>query len=373
MTLTHVSPCYYDFDFGVITQNSVRSLGGIMSFVGYLTRIALSALALGAVVGPTPAQAGPTFDNVRRNGHVRCGVSIGVAHMSMPDSAGRWTGFDADICRAVAVAVFGDPEKVRFVPTTAQSRFTALQSGEVDLLSRTTALTLARDSTMGLTQTVVHFYTGQGLLVHRRTGVTRAAELNGATVCTTQGSVNERTLEDWARAKGLRMTQIAFDTPSNVLAAFLAGRCDAITNDMINLAANRIGAPDPASLVLLPEVVFKEMHGVLVRNGDAEWAALTRWTVFALIQAEEFGLTRANVEETRRTTADPQVQRFLGRNDNIGAGFGLQADWAYNIVRQLGNYGEVYDRTAGSGGLGIDRGPNRLWNDGGLLMSWLWQ
>jgi len=169
------------------------------------------------------------------------------------------------------------------------------------------------------------------------------------------------------------MAQIAFDTPANVLAAFLAGRCDAITNDMINLAANRIGAPDPSSLVLLPDVVFKEMHGVLVRNGDPEWAALTRWTVFALIQAEEFGLTRANVEEAQRTSADPQVQRFLGRTDNIGAGFGLQGDWAYNVVRHVGNYGEIYERTAGPGGLGIERGPNRLWNQGGLLMSWLWQ
>ncbi|WP_426954696.1 transporter substrate-binding domain-containing protein [Muricoccus radiodurans] len=335
--------------------------------------LSLAGTALASLLAVQQAGAGPILDAVRRNGAVRCGVSTGVAHMSIPDAAGRWTGFDTEICRAVAIAVFGDPERARFVPTTAQSRFTALQSGEVDMLSRTTALTLARDSTMGLTQTVAHFYTGQGLLVQRRTGVSRATELNDATVCTTQGSTNERTLEDWARTNRVRMTQIAFDTQPNVLAAFMAGRCDAITNDMINLAANRLAAPDPNALVLLPDLIFKEMHGVLVRNGDAEWAALTRWAVFALIQAEEFGLTRANVEEMRRTSADPQIQRFLGRSDNIGVGFGLQADWAYNIIRHLGNYGEVYERTAGSGGLGMDRGPNRLWNQGGLLMSWLWQ
>jgi len=262
---------------------------------------------------------------------------------------------------------------VRFVPTTAQSRFTALQSGEVDLLSRTTALTLARDSTMGLTQTVAHFFTGQGLLVRRQAGVERATQLNGASVCTTQGSVNERTLQDWARTNRIEVRTIAFDTAPSVLAAFLSGRCDAITNDMINLAANRLAAPDPGALVLLPDVIFKEMHGVLVRNGDAEWATLTRWVVFALLQAEEFGITRANAEEVRRTNPDPNVQRFLGRIDNIGVGFGLGADWAFQVIRTVGNYGEIYERTAGREGLGIDRGPNRLWSQGGLLMSWLWQ
>jgi general L-amino acid transport system substrate-binding protein len=333
----------------------------------------LVAAAAALLLSAAPALAGATLDGVRRNGYVRCGVSGGIAHMSMPDSAGRWQGFDAEMCRAVAAAVFGDPEKVRFIPTTAQSRFTALQSGEVDMLTRTTALSISRDSTMGLTQTVAHFFTGQGILVHRRTGATKATDLNGATICGTTGSIIERNLEDFARANNIRFRTISFDTQPAVLEAFLADRCDAISNDMINLSANRLAAPDPNSLVLLPDLIQKEMHGILVRNGDAEWAALTRWTVFALIQAEEFGITRANIEETRRTATDPAVRRFLGLVENVGTGFGVSASFAYDIVRAIGNYGELYERTAGSGGLGMERGSNRIWTQGGLLISWLWQ
>lgn len=333
----------------------------------------LFAAAAALLLTAAPAFAGPTLDAVRRNGHVRCGVSVGIAHMSLADSSGRWQGFDAEMCRAVATAVFGDAEKVRFVPTTAQTRFTALQSGEVDMLSRTTALSLSRDSTLGLTQTVAHFYTGQGVLVHRRTGVTGVAQMDGATICGTQGSINERNLEDWGRTRNVRFRLISFDTPQAVLAAFSANRCDGITNDMINLSANRLASPDPSALVLLPDLIQKEMHGILVRNGDAEWAALTRWAVFAMIQAEEFGLTRANVEEQRRTATDPQVRRFLGLTDNVGVGFGVSATFAYDIIRQVGNYGEMFDRTAGPGGLGMERGYNRLWTQGGLLISWLWQ
>lgn len=331
------------------------------------------AAAAALLLSAAPALAGPTLDGIRRNGHVRCGVSAGVAHMSMPDSNGRWQGFDAEICRAVAAAVFGDPEKVRFVSTTAQNRFTALQSGEVDMLTRTTALTIARDSTMGLTQTVAHFYTGQGILVHRRTGATKATDLNGGTICGTTGSIIERNLEDFARANNIRFRTIAFDTQPAVLEAFLADRCDAISNDMINLSANRLAAPDPNSLVLLPDLIQKEMHGILVRNGDAEWATLTRWTVFALIQAEESGITRANVEQIRRTSTDPSIRRFLGLVENVGTGFGSSPSFAYDIIRAVGNYGEIYERTAGSGGLGMERGSNRLWTQGGLLISWLWQ
>lgn len=336
-----------------------------------LLRPLVAAAAL--LLSVAPALAGPTLDGIRRNGHVRCGVSAGVAHMSMPDSNGRWQGFDAEICRAVAAAVFGDPEKVRFVSTTAQNRFTALQSGEVDMLTRTTALTIARDSTMGLTQTVAHFYTGQGILVHRRTGATKATDLNGGTICGTTRSIIERNLEDFARTNNIRFRTIAFDTQPAVLEAFLADRCDAISNDMINLSANRLAAPDPNSLVLLPDLIQKEMHGILVRNGDAEWATLTRWTVFALIQAEESGITRANVEQIRRTSTDPSIRRFLGLVENVGTGFGSSASFAYDIIRAVGNYGEIYERTAGSGGLGMERGSNRLWTQGGLLISWLWQ
>ncbi|MBX6742572.1 MAG: amino acid ABC transporter substrate-binding protein [Acetobacteraceae bacterium] len=335
-----------------------------------LSRLLPAALLLG--LSAAPALAGQTLDAVRRNGHVRCGVSTGLAGMSQPDAQGIWRGFDADICRAVAAAVFGDAEKVRFVPTTAQSRFTALQSGEVDMLTRTTALTLARDSQLGLTITVAHFYTGQGVLVHKRLNVTRAEQLDGATFCATQGSEIERNLMDWARQKNLRITTIPFDTPPTILQAFLSGRCDAISNDMINLSGNRMAAPNPEDLVLLPDLIFKEPHGVLVRNGDPEWAALTRWAVFALIQAEEMGLTKDNVARIRATTEDPKIRRFLGLTENVGTGWGLPASWAFEVVRQVGNYGEVFERGPGRV-LGMERGPNRLWTEGGLLISWLWQ
>jgi len=335
-----------------------------------LSRLLPAVLLLG--LSAAPALAGQTLDAVRRNGHVRCGVSTGLAGMSQPDAQGIWRGFDADICRAVAAAVFGDAEKVRFVPTTAQSRFTALQSGEVDMLTRTTALTLARDSQLGLTITVAHFYTGQGVLVHKRLNVTRAEQLDGATFCATQGSEIERNLMDWARQKNLRITTIPFDTPPTILQAFLSGRCDAISNDMINLSGNRMAAPNPEDLVLLPDLIFKEPHGVLVRNGDPEWAALTRWAVFALIQAEEMGLTKDNVARIRATTEDPKIRRFLGLTENVGTGWGLPASWAFEVVRQVGNYGEVFERGPGRV-LGMERGPNRLWTEGGLLISWLWQ
>jgi general L-amino acid transport system substrate-binding protein len=335
-----------------------------------LSRLLPAALLLG--LAAAPALAGPTLDAVKRNGHLRCGVSVGLAGMSQPDAQGVWRGFDADICRAVAAAVFGDAERVRFVPTTAQSRFTALQSGEVDMLTRTTALTLARDSQLGLTITVGHFYTGQGVLVHRRANVARAEQLDGATFCATQGSEIERNLADWARQKNLRITTIPFDTPPTILQAFLAGRCDAISNDMINLSGNRMAAPNPDDLVLLPDLIFKEPHGVLVRNGDAEWAALTRWAVFALIQAEEMGLTRENVAGIREATQDPKIRRFLGLTENVGTGWGLPASWAFEVVRQVGNYAEVFERGPGRT-LGMERGPNRPWTEGGLLISWLWQ
>jgi general L-amino acid transport system substrate-binding protein len=318
------------------------------------------------------AQAGTTLDAVRRNGVVRCAVSTGLAGMSQPDAQGVWRGFDTDICRAVAAAVFGDAEKARFVPTTTATRFTALQSGEADLLSRTTALTVARDSQLGLTITVPHFFTGQGVLVHRRLNITRAEQLDGATFCATQASEIERNLADWARQKNLRISTVPFDTPPTILQAFLAGRCDAISNDMINLSGNRTAAPDPDALVLLPDIIFKEPHGVLVRNGDPEWASLTRWAVFALIQAEEMGLTRENVARIRETTQDPKIRRFLGLTENVGTGWGLPASWAFEVVRQVGNYGEVFERGPGKV-LGMERGPNRLWTEGGMLMSWLWQ
>ncbi|WP_043361499.1 amino acid ABC transporter substrate-binding protein [Belnapia sp. F-4-1] len=337
-------------------------------------RAAILTLLAAALLGlAAPASAGPTLDAVRQNGAVRCGVPSGVAGMARPDSQGRWVGLHADICRAIAAAALGDAEKVRFVPLTAQSRFTAVQSGEADVLVYLTALTLSRDATLGLSIVAPpYFYTGQGFLVRRSLKISRAVELDGATVCATQGSVVERNLNDFAQRSNIRLTTIAFDTQPNVIAAFFAGRCDAISNDMISLSANRLAAPDPDAVMLLPELIAKEPHGAMVRNGDGEWALLVRWTISALIQAEEFGLTRETVVAARASTTDPQVRRFLGLSENVGAGLGLRDDWAFQVVRQVGDYGSLYERHVGAQGLGLDRGLNRLWTQGGMMMSWLW-
>ena len=338
--------------------------------------ISRAGLVVGAclILGTAwPAAAGPTLDAVKRNGVVRCGVSTGTAGMSQLDSQGRWQGFDADLCRAVATAVFASADKIQFVPLSAQQRFTALQSGEVDVLIRTTALTLARDSTLGLSIAVPTFYTGQGFLVSKRLNAKSPMDLAGATICATQGSEIERNISDYARLKNIKIDTIPLDTPATVTAAFFSGRCDAISNDLANLHANRLSAPNPNDYVVLPDIIAKETHGALVRVGDFEWMTLVRWSVMALIQAEEFGLTRANVAAARENSNDPKVRRFLGLIENVGTGFGLPSSWAYEVVRQLGNYGEIFERHAGKGGLGMERGYNRLWSDGGLMISWLWQ
>jgi len=338
-----------------------RALGGFLGAI-------LAGVCLAA-----PASAGPTLDAVKKADTVRCGVTSAVAGAARPDSKGRWTGFHAEICRAIAAAALGNAEKVTFVPVTAQSRFTALQSGEIDTLIYITALTLSRDATLGLNQVATYFHTGQGFLVRRSLNISQLKELDGGTVCATQGSVVERNITDYARRTGINLSTISFDTAANVLAAFLAGRCDAISNDTLSLTANRLAAPDPDAFVLLPELIAKEPQGAMVRNGDAEWAALVRWTIFALIQAEEFGLTRETVTAVRDNGTDPQIRRFLGRGEPVGAGLGLADDWAYQVVRQVGDYGTLYETHLGKEGLGLDRGMNRLWNQGGLMMSWLWQ
>lgn len=321
---------------------------------------------------PGQAQAG-TIEQIQASGVLRCGVSTGTPGMSMPDSQGRWTGFHADICRALAIAVLSDSAKVRFIPVTAQGRFTALQSGEIDVLSSTTALTLTRDSTLGLQIPAVTFYTGQGFLVARRLGVTKPEQLGGATICSLQGSEVERNIVDFANKTHVALQTLPYDTSATQLQAFGAGRCDAISDDLVSLAARLVSLPRRDDYVVLDGTIAKEPHGPMVRSDDAQWAALVRWTVFALIQAEEFGLTRDTVAAARQNSADPKVLRFLGRTDDVGRGFGLRPGWAFDVIRELGNYGELYDRHAGKDGLGLGRGPNRLWTQGGLLVSWLWQ
>ena len=320
-----------------------------------------------------PAHAGAALDAIRSRGILACGVPEGSPGVATITSDGRYVGFHVDVCRAIAAALFGDADKVKFVPQSNVTRFTAVQSGEIDIWEGTTAVTLSRDSTLGLTFPVATFYTGQGFLVNRRTGAKTAANLNGATICSGQGTEIERNVADYTAKSGIKMQTIAYETAPTLLSAFFGGRCDAISNDMVSLASNLAAAPNQADFELLPDLIAKEPHGPVVRSDDVQWATLVRWVVFSLIQAEEFGLTKVNVEQVYGTSTDPRVQRFLGKTGNVGAGFGLPNNWAYQVVRQVGNYGEMFDRSLGAGGLKMDRGLNKLWTQGGMMMSWLWQ
>jgi general L-amino acid transport system substrate-binding protein len=329
----------------------------------------IATFALGAAPA---ARAGGTLDAIRNRGAVACGVETNQPGVAMLDSRWQNVGFHADICRAFAAAIFGDAGKVKFVPQSTVTRFTAVQSGEIDVWEGSTALTLSRDATIGLTIPVATFYTGQGFLVNKRINVKTAAELNGATICAGQGTEIERNISDYTSKIGIKMQTIVFEAQATLLSAFYSGRCDAISNDMVTLASNRVAAPNRDDFELLPDLIAKEPHGPVVRSDDVQWATLVRWVVFAMIQAEEFGLTSTNVEQAK-TSTDPKIHRFLGTSGSVGAGFAIPNTFAYEIVRQVGNYGEVFDRSLGAEGLKIERGHNKLWSQGRIMMSWLWQ
>lgn len=324
------------------------------------------AAAIAAVFGLTGqvAAQSPTLDAIKARGQVVCGVHTGLAGFSAPDSRGVWHGIDVDVCRAVAAAIFGDANKVRFVPTTTQSRFTALQSGEVDLLSRNTTWTLTRDTSLGLDFTGVTFYDGQGFMVKKSLGVTSAKELNGATVCVQPGTTTELNLSDWFRANNLQFSPVVIEKLEEVNAAFFSGRCDALTTDISGLAAVRsTQGANADQFVILPEVISKEPLGPAVRQGDARFADIVRWTLFAQINAEELGLTSQNIDQRMNDTS-PDIQRFVGKSGDLGKMLGLENNWAVNIVKLVGNYGESFERNVAP--LGIQRGPNALWTKGGL-------
>lgn len=320
-------------------------------------------LALGTV---TAAQAG-TLDDVKKKGFVQCGVSAGLAGFSAPDDKGNYSGIDVDVCKAVAAAVFGDATKVKFTPLTAKERFTALQSGEVDLLSRNTTWTLNRDTAQGLSFTGVTYYDGQGFMVRKSLGVKSAKELDGASVCTETGTTTELNLSDYFKSNGLKYTVVALGSNSEAVAAYDSGRCDAYTTDASGLYATRIALQTPDDHMVLPEIISKEPLGPVVRQGDSQWFNVVKWSLFALVAAEEYGVTAANVDEQKTSSANPEVKRLLGSEGEFGAPMGLPNDWAYKIVKQIGNYGEMFDRNVGAGSpLKIDRGINALWNKGGL-------
>ncbi len=313
------------------------------------------------------AQAATTLEAVKERGHLKCGVNTGLPGFSSADDKGRWTGLDVDICRAVAAAVLGDANAVKFTPLTAKERLTAVQTGEVDLLSRNTTWTATRDTALGLNFTGVSFYDGQAFMVKKALGLSSARELDGASVCVLSGTTTELNLADYFRTNKLSYQSVVFDTADQVVAGFESGRCDAVTSDQSQLYAQRIKLSQPDSAVVLPTVISKEPLGPVVRQGDDGWFNIVKWTLFALLNAEEFGVTSANVDELRANSSNPNVRRLLGSESDIGGNMGLGADWAHRIVKQVGNYGEIFERNVGSASpLGIDRGLNALWNQGGL-------
>ncbi|HEY8611540.1 MAG TPA: amino acid ABC transporter substrate-binding protein [Roseomonas sp.] len=327
-------------------------------------------LAATLALGTAAAQAQPAPDTlaaVRARGTLACAVSTGVAGLSLADSQGRWTGLDADFCRAVAAAVLGDPEKVRFVPTTPQTRFTALQSGEVDLLARNTTWTAARDIGIGLTFTGVLLHDGQGFIVKREANVGSLKELDGATICIQPGSTTELNLADWARANNLNFTPVLIENFQEVQQAFFSGRCDSYTTDLSGLTSIRVGQGARANdYVILPDVISREPLGPMVRKGDWRWFDIVKWTLNALIAAEEQGVTQANAEQ-KRQDPNPETQRLLGTSGEFGQQLGLERDWALRAIRATGNYGEMWERNQAP--LGVQRGQNRLAAQGGLMWS----
>lgn len=328
----------------------------------------ISALLLGAAAIAVPAKA-DTLDIVKQRGTLTCGVSQGVAGFSAPDDAGKWSGFDIDICRAVAAAVLGDADKVSYVPLSTKERFTAVQSGAVDLLSRQTTWTLSRDASLGLRFAGTAYYDGQGFMVRKDLGVDSALKLDGATVCTEQGTTTEQNVADYFSANKLKYEPVVIDSADGIIKAFDTGRCDVYTTDASALYAQRLKLTDPANYTVLPEIISKEPLGPAVRQGDDKWFSIVRWTLFALIEAEELGITRDNAE-AGLTSANPAVKRFLGAEGDSGQQLGLEPRWAYNVISKVGNYGEIFERNLGqSSDLKIDRGINAQWNAGGLMYA----
>ena len=324
-----------------------------------------AALALASATGTALAQA-KTLDSVKARGTLSCGVGPGLAGFGQPDDKGNWTGLDVEFCRAVAAAIFNDPAKVSFKPLSAKERFTALQSGEVDVLARNSTWTASRDSSLGLAFVGTNFYDGQGFMVKKALGVKSAKELKGASVCVQTGTTTELNLADFFRTNKIDYKPVVFEKNDEVVAAYDAGRCDAFTTDSSGLYAERLRMKAPDENIVLPEIISKEPLAPAVRQGDSQWFAIVRWVHFAMINAEELGVTQANVGEMLKST-NPDIKRLLGTEGEFGKGLGLDNDWVVRIVKAVGNYGESYERNVGSGSrLKIARGLNNLWSNGGI-------
>lgn len=335
-----------------------------MKLIRLTALVAILSLLAGGL-----ALAGKDLDTVMKKGVVVAGVNGGVFGFGMPDEKGVWKGLDVDTARAVAAAVFGDASKVKYVPLTAQQRFTALQSGEIDLLTRNATRTLSRETQLGLNFVTVNYYDGQAFMVPKKLGLKSARELGGATVCVLPGTTTEQNAADFFRTNKMDWKPVVIESTTELAKTFFAGRCDVLTSDASQLAGTRAIAPNPQEYVILPEIISKEPLAPAVRHGDDQWRDIVDFAVLAMINAEELGITSANVDEMLKS-ADPTVQRFLGVVEGNGAALGLNEKWAYNIIKQVGNYGEVFERNVGvNTTLGIERGLNALWTNGGLMYS----
>jgi general L-amino acid transport system substrate-binding protein len=325
-----------------------------------------SAAAVAAFAFSGSASA-DTLSDVQARGSLNCGTNTGLVGFATPDNQGNWAGLDVDVCRAIAAAVLGDATKIKFVPLGSKERFTALQSGEVDVLIRNSTWTFSRDTDLGLDFVAVDYYDGQGFLVRKELGVKSAKELSGATICVQTGTTTEKNLADYFRTNNLELKSVVFETAEQTRGAYDEGRCDAYTTDASGLAAERTQLKNPGDNIILPEIISKEPLGPAVRHGDNRWGDIVRWSFNVMLIAEEKGITQANVDDVKAKSEDPEVRRMLGVEDEMGKMTGLSKDWAYNIVKQVGNYGESFERNVGQKTpLGLARGLNELWSKGGL-------
>lgn len=333
----------------------------------------IKAAALGAslfFMAGTASYAGETFDAVKAKGFVQCGVHTGLPGFSIADSKGEWSGIDIDLCRGIAAVVFGDATKFKTTPVTTQQRFTALQSGEIDVLTRNTTATMTRDTTLGLMSAGVNYYDSQGVMVAKSLGVKSAKELSGAAICVQPGTTTELNLADWFRANKLEFKPVVINSPDEAMRSYVAGRCDAYTTDKSGLATIRSTLSNPDEHIILPEDFSKEPLGPMVRQGDDPWFMVVRWTLNTMLEAEEYGITSENVDEMTKSN-NPNIQRILGVTGEMGKGLGLDQKWGYNLIKQVGNYGESFERNLGpSSAMKLDRGLNAQWRDGGLMYGW---
>ena len=342
----------------------------MFKYVKQLTSlVAMFAVLIAFSTETMAAKKSKTLKNTQKKGFVRCGVSQGLPGFSNADAAGNWTGVDVDVCRAVAAAVLGDANKVKFTPLSAKERFTALTSGEIDILSRNTTWTLSRDADIGLTFVGVNFYDGQGFMVRKDSGITSTSQFkNGISACTNIGTTTELNMRDFFNSKGISYEPVAFEKADEVVAAYDSGRCDTYTTDKSGLAAQRTKMTNPDDHIVLPETISKEPLGPVVRQGDAVWEDIVRWSLNVMIEAEEYGISSSNAD-MMKTSENPAVKRLVGTEGELGSYLGLDQDWSLRIIKQVGNYGESYKRNIADTGILPDRGPNNIWTQGGLLYT----